>query len=76
MKLLESSSSRIGSMQLMYTVENCDIKGYRNRGYFVRTWVSGQQENDNLELVQSNSGLWAFSQSVPRIISWVPTFVT
>jgi hypothetical protein len=36
----------------------------------------GQRVRASCKVVQLTSGLWAFSQSVPRIISWVPMAVT
>jgi hypothetical protein len=64
-----------GSKELMY------IAGFEDR-VVVRVIVGddklqegGQREKRRREVVQSSSGLWAFSQSVPRMISWVPTSV-
>ena len=42
----------------------------------MRVQEVGQQEKVIWEFVQLNSGLWAFSQSVPSIISWVAREVT
>jgi hypothetical protein len=46
------------------------------RGRVVRAHVGGHRVNARAECVQSSSGLWALSQSVPRMTSWVPTAVT
>jgi hypothetical protein len=72
----ESQGRGQGSRELMY------IAGFEDR-VVVRVMLGddklqegGQQEKRRREVVRSSSGLWAFSQSVPRMISWVPTFVT
>ena len=46
------------------------------RGLWVRAQEVGQRENMIWEFVQLSSGLWAFSQSVPSIMSWVAREVT
>ena len=45
-------------------------------GLVVKVQDGGQREKVICEVVQSSSGLWAFNQSVPRIMSCVAREVT
>ena len=55
---------------------SCEGEGWMTRGLEDRVQDEGQRVKARREEVQSNSGLCAFSQSVPNIISCVATEVT
>ena len=54
----------------------CEGEGWMTRG--LEDWIQegGQRVNARRDEVQSNSGLCAFSQSVPNIMSFGATEVT
>jgi hypothetical protein len=68
--------SGAGSRELIYTVGVSFVDVWIMSGHVDKIQVVEHRVNARRKLVQSSSGLWALSQSVPRIISWVPTEVT
>ena len=65
-----------GSRRLMYIAGEV-VGGDWTTSLFVdRVQVFGHRVKASFEFVQSSSGLWALSQSVPRMTSWVLMDVT
>ena len=65
-----------GSRKLIYIEGVFEVAGWTIRAFVDKVQDGGHRVKARQEEVQSSSGLWALSQSVPRIISWGPTLVT
>jgi hypothetical protein len=65
-----------GLRRLMYMAGLVVLEVWMVSGLTDRAQDVGQRVNARVEHVQSSSGLWALSQSVPSMTSWVPTTVT
>jgi hypothetical protein len=72
-----SAISRVrGSRRLIMVAGELIVVGRMIIGIADNEHDLGQRVRANCEVVQLTSGLWAFSQSVPRMMSWVPIAVT
>ena len=69
-------SSIPGCSALIVVVRVCIFLDIITSGLVDSVQLSGQRVNTICGKAQSTSGLWACSQSVPRIISWSPSVVT
>jgi hypothetical protein len=69
-------SSLVGSRELMIAPVEVIFCGCKTRGLQDKVQDGRQHVNASRSMAQSTSGLWALSQSVPRMISWSPRAVT
>ena len=65
-----------GSTELIKTEGSFEGGGWMTSGREDWEQEEGQRVKAMREVDQSSSGLWALSQSVPRMMSCVPTVVT
>jgi len=70
------SSGVHGSKMLIIIVGCVVVVGCIMSGHSERVHVLGQCVKASWEVVQLTSGLWALSQSVPRMMSWSSIAVT
>jgi hypothetical protein len=63
-------------MRLMTVAREALLFGSSTKGRFDKVQDCGQRVNANCGFAQFTSGLWAYSQSVPKMMSWSPRDVT
>ena len=76
---LGSSSKMSGSIGARFPITTELVRGGRGSiiiGDLLTLQVLGQRVRARRGFAQSTSGLWARSQSVPKMMSWSPSDVT